>query len=418
MSSNTIESEEARAASPSKGAWWQSLPYNFTHLRQATDFSAVETLGIKASAASDIVLRTIGATLIRSTALRSTLTEQNFRDEKSEFAFYQRAASGADPDVLFRTPPSSDEVESSPIDTVRLSRKKGQVSLLTFDSPFETANPNMNSSYQKHENNRRAYAHHWTHGDSPRPTICVIHGYLASKPAVNASLFELPRFFQQGYDILFYTLPFHGQRSGQRAPFSGHGLFANGFSSLCEAMAHAVFDFRIFLDELERRGTPSFGVTGISLGGYTSALLAAIDTRLAFSIPNVPVASMFDLFMLWYPINSAFRSAMARSEVLEADIRHQLASHSPLTYAPVIDRDRLLVIAGAGDRAAPPQHAQAIAEHWGNCNLEWFPGGHVIHAGKRRYLNAIDRHFEKIGFVADERPGNMYPRAARPAITS
>ena len=45
------------------------------------------------------------------------------------------------------------------------------------------------------------------------------------------------------------------------------------------------------LDELERRGTPSFGVTGISLGGYTSALLAAIDTRLAFSIPNVPVAS-------------------------------------------------------------------------------------------------------------------------------
>jgi hypothetical protein len=137
MSSNTIESEEARAASPSNGAWWQSLPYNFTHLRQATDFSAVETLGIKASAASDIVLRTIGATLIRSTALRSTLTEQNFRDEKSEFAFYQRAASGADPDVLFRTPPSSVEVESSPIDTVRLSHKKGQVRLLSFDSPFE-----------------------------------------------------------------------------------------------------------------------------------------------------------------------------------------------------------------------------------------------------------------------------------------
>ena len=112
MSSSRLAGEEGRAASPSNGAWWQSLPYNFTHLRQATHFSGFEALGVKASAASDIVLRTIGATLIRSTALRSTLSEQSLRDERSEFVFYQRAASGADPDVLFRTPPSS--VESGP----------------------------------------------------------------------------------------------------------------------------------------------------------------------------------------------------------------------------------------------------------------------------------------------------------------
>jgi hypothetical protein len=105
--------------------------------------------------------------------------------------------------------------------------------------------------------------------------------------------------------------------------------------------------------------------------------------------------------MLWYPINSAFRSALVRAGTEEREARHLLASHSPLTYEPVIDRDRLLVIAGAGDRAAPPEHAQAIAKQWGDCDLAWFPGGHIMHLGKRRYHDAIDRHFERIGFVAD-----------------
>ena len=63
-------------------------------------------------------------------------------------------------------------------------------------------------------------------------------------------------------------------------------------------MAHAVHDFRIFMDYLESRGVNRIGVTGISLGGYTSALLATVEERLHFSIPNVPVVSLPDLVLI------------------------------------------------------------------------------------------------------------------------
>ena len=47
------------------------------------------------------------------------------------------------------------------------------------------------------------------------------------------------------------------------------------------ALAHAIED---------RHEIANIGVTGISLGGYTSALAASVEKRLMFAIPNVPEA--------------------------------------------------------------------------------------------------------------------------------
>ena len=64
---------------------------------------------------------------------------------------------------------------------------------------------------------------------------------------------------------------------------------------LAVALDLELHDFRIFLDYLESEGVNKVGVTGISLGGYPSALLASVEERLEFAIPNVPVVSLADL---------------------------------------------------------------------------------------------------------------------------
>jgi len=81
---------------------------------------------------------------------------------------------------------------------------------------------------------------------------------------------------QLGYDVLLYLLPFHGVRQA-RAAFSGWGLFAHGPAHLNEAIAHAVHDFRGFVDYLESEGVQQVALTGLSLGGYVSSLLAAVE---------------------------------------------------------------------------------------------------------------------------------------------
>ncbi len=45
-----------------------------------------------------------------------------------------------------------------------------------------------------------------------------------------------------------------------------------------------------------------------------------------------------------------------------------------------------MVIAGAGDRLAPPKHVRLLWGHWDRPRIHWFPGNHLVHLDKGKYL--------------------------------
>ncbi len=106
-------------------------------------------------------------------------------------------------------------------------------------------------------------------------------------------------------------MPFHGSRAEKGSPFSGYGFFANGFSGFAEAMAQAVHDFRSVIDYLEFTGVDRIALTGMSLGGYTSALIASVDDRIQAVIPNVPVVAPDQTVDEWFPANKVVRLAQS-----------------------------------------------------------------------------------------------------------
>ncbi|HRE89678.1 MAG TPA: alpha/beta hydrolase family protein, partial [Myxococcota bacterium] len=203
-----------------------------------------------------------------------------------------------------------------------------------------------------------------------------------------------------GLDVALFNLPFHGKRQTRFSPFSGHGFFAGGISRINEAFAQAVHDFRTLLDYLsESRGVDEVGVTGISLGGFTTALLASVEPRLKFAIPNVPVASLADLVLEWEPLGAIVRTALKAIGLDLVTARRMLAISCPLTWRPVLPRQRLMVIGGVGDRLAPPTHTRLLWDHWNRPRLHWFPGSHVIHVERTDYLNEMAKFFAEIGFT-------------------
>jgi esterase/lipase len=228
----------------------------------------------------------------------------------------------------------------------------------------------------------------------------AIHGFSADLYHLNEWFFALPWFYRMGCDVLLFTLPFHGFRQTRFSPFSGHGFFAGGISRVNEAFAQAVFDFRILFEWLRaQRGAPKIGVTGVSLGGFTSALLATVESRLEFVVPNVPVTSLADLVLEWQPIGAMVRAALKLQGQGLEDARHMLAASCPLTYQPVLDRERLMIIGGIGDRLAPPKHARLLWEHWDRCRIHWFPGSHLIHLDRGRYLDQLRRFLSELDFL-------------------
>ena len=61
-------------------------------------------------------------------------------------------------------------------------------------------------------------------------------------------------------------------------------------------------------------------------------------------------------------------------------------------------KDRRLIIAGLGDRLAPPEQAEMLWKHWDRCAFHWFPGNHVLHVSQPDYLRRMTRFMHEFMF--------------------
>ncbi|MBO0863736.1 MAG: alpha/beta fold hydrolase, partial [Mycobacterium sp.] len=333
---------------------------------------------VDASAISDVGLRTAVATILAAAmtppVLATALRRNELRRERDNLRFYAELAAQHAPAKSFPAPRSLPRVSSRPASPIAEWVAHGNVENIAFASSFEAVNPAMRKQWRRLRRNNVVRAQHWRHDDGPRPTLCVIHGFLGSSYLLNGLFFTLPYYYRSGYDVLLYTLPFHGRRAERYSPFSGYGYFAHGLTGFAEATAQAVHDFRSLLDYLRHTGVERIALTGISLGGYTSALIASVDDRLEVVIPNCPVVTPIALFDDWFPASKLVALGLRMTGISRDELAAALAYHCPLNYRPLVPLDRRLIITGLGDRFAPPDQSEMLWQHWDRCALHWFLG--------------------------------------------
>ena len=379
--------------------WWEDLPESFPRWGDHFDLNLRERLMVGGTAAIDVALRTAVASVAGVLAVPGTLRPDTVRLDREHRDFYVQLARAGNPAGFYQRPERGVTLQRHAPGLLDYRPETGKVEVLSFESRFTPVNPGMRDAYLRHRRNRTAWAEHWRHGDRPRPTLLVIHGFAADPYWVNSRFLALPWFYEQGYDVMLVTLPFHGRRQEVTSPYSGHGWFSHGFCHMNETMAHAIHDIRVLMDHLEDQGVPQMGVTGISLGGYTSALLASVDNRLTFAVPNVPVVSIMDIVLEWLPAGWLARAGMALGGISVTQARAAVAVQSALSFKPLLPPERLMLVAGAGDRLAPPKHTRLLWEHWGRPRLHWFPGNHLLHLDQGRYLRAMKVFMRQVGFV-------------------
>lgn len=371
-------------------------------LPDRSDLTAWQRLVVDSSALADVALRTAISTVLGvamlPTIATSTVRPAQSRRELENLAFYAALADRRDASASFAAPTAVPEVRSGAAGPVAEYIARGRVLNVSFPSTFEAVNPAMRGQWNRLRHNNIVRFQHWRHDDGPRPTLCVIHGFMGSPYLLNGLFFALPWFYRSGYDVVLYTLPFHGRRAERLSPFSGFGFFAQGMSGFAEAMAQAVYDFRTILNWLRHSGVPRIALTGMSLGGYTSALVAVADDRLDAVIPNVPLVTPESAFDQWWPASAMVGLGRALGGVSREESYSGFAYHSPLNYPALIPKDRRLIITGLGDRLAPPDHAVALWEHWDRCALHWFPGNHVLHVSQPEYLRRTNRFLRPLMF--------------------
>jgi hypothetical protein len=264
--------------------------------------------------------------------------------------------------------------------------------LLRFESGFVPRDPEVRDAYLAFEANRTARALVWRQRGERRPALIVIHGYGMGRPLLDARAFEVPWLLRTlGLDVALVTLPLHGARASRRRSGAGfldaHPLFTNA------AFEQAIWDLRRIVGWLRNEGAPALGVYGMSLGGYTAALLASLERGLACAVPYVPAVSLVGVLgASRSPEEQRAREALGFDDTL---LSEAWASHEPLRHRPLVAPEGRLILAGRSDRICTPDQARALWEHWERPAIHWFEGSHLAHFGRKALRERLAVHLRE-----------------------
>ncbi len=235
--------------------------------------------------------------------------------------------------------------------------------------------------------NRRGHLLWWRHARAGHPVVLCVHGYGGGQPWIETLGFQALRFYRAGIDVVLYVLPYHGVRTPPGARHSGEPFFDMDLVRTNEAFARAIYELRTLVHRLPAMGTGPVGAFGMSLGGYTAALLASVEPALAFVAAMIPVVSFADRW--WSVEDDPWLAVATQNGWSRAGVESLLRVHEPIARPALVPHDRRLVIGARADGICTPQHAERLWRHWDRPRIHWYPGGHLMQLRRTAALRDV-----------------------------
>lgn len=226
--------------------------------------------------------------------------------------------------------------------------------------------------YLGHSDNRQVVARHYRHRDGRRPTILLLHGYLGGYLPLEARVLQAARYYRGGMNVALTALPFHGPRKGPGSPLSPPRFPGSDPRFTVEGFRQAVLDLRTLIHLLGEDATDDIGIAGMSLGGYTAALLTTIEPRLSFSLLRVPLGCL----AMFADDTGRLVGTDEQRAAQRACLHRIYAPINPISRPPQIPGDRVFVTTGVADAVTGPDQSRPLVEHF-SADERLFPGGHL-----------------------------------------
>lgn len=239
--------------------------------------------------------------------------------------------------------------------------------------------------------------------------LVYIHGWL--EPGSWAEETTLFRKWARelGADLAHVALPFHGPRCPRGSLFSGELFWTADLVRTVEGVRQAVCDTRSAVSWLREQGYSQIGVTGISLGGAITMLLACVEPTPDYIAPIVAHLQLAEAVER-APILWRMKRDLSRWGYSEPERRAMLERLGWHAYPPRIARERQLWIQARDDVYISAADAERQWRQWGEPPILWIEGGHMTFA---LHLKAITdrlgefrRRLANRGGTASRPPGS------------
>jgi pimeloyl-ACP methyl ester carboxylesterase len=191
-------------------------------------------------------------------------------------------------------------------------------------------------------------------------------------------------------DIVHVALPFHGSRKPKEALFSGEFFWTADLVRSMEGVRQAVCDARNIVGWLREQGYERVGVTGISLGGAITMVLACLSPLPDFIVPIIAHLEL-ESVVEEAPILWRMKRDLENWGV-DAQQRRDLFRRLGLSsYRPALGPERQLWIQAREDVYIDAGLAETQWREWGQPNILWIEGGHMTFP---LHVDSITRRIE------------------------
>jgi len=340
------------------------------------------TLAYSAQVALDDAMLGGVAFMAASNPTLGTL-QQSARDSEDAYAFFADSGFLAEPGSFHALPP---EVESPALGRKRVHGHDCEY--LSFDSGFEPRSelPGRDR-WLSYSENRTCHGLILRH-NRPGPWLLCVHGFGMGDPGRDFRTFRVGQLHQRtGLNVALLTLPVHGPRS-PGGGFGGKEFFGSSMVDFIHAESQAIWDLRRFIRWIRSQGASQVGVHGISLGAYTSAVLASVEDDLACVIAGVPPT---DMIAQREHLAGSFERRLLDAAGVDAKMDRAVYSVvAPLSLKPMVPLNRRFIYAATGDQFVPVEQIHALWQHWEQPRISWCTGGHVSSMNQREPRMLVD----------------------------
>ena len=229
-----------------------------------------------------------------------------------------------------------------------------------------------------------------------RGAVIVVHGHRMSSFA-SLEWFALPA-AREGADIYYISLPYHMKRTPS-GTWGGQLVLNSDVEGTAFAFRQGVMDLRALISWITaNRGTP-VGLTGISLGAYTSSMVSVVDPRVKSLISIVGGGSLAQIIWDGYMLGRPKRQLMSGG-VTRQRLEDYWKLLGPANWQSCLPPERVLMLAGKFDTIVTPSNVFRLWQSWNLPQIRWYPSGHGTIATYYREAVGVIRRFLRTNLLS------------------
>lgn len=220
--------------------------------------------------------------------------------------------------------------------------------------------------------------------DDINTNCIIIHGWrMGNLDPINKMFNNY--FVGEGYNIYYYTLPYHFEREPRESMFNGELMVGANIGRTLLSVKQSVSDIRALIYWLRKRKKGKIVLIGVSLGGLISNLVSVTEKNFDALISLIYANSL--AYSVWHTSPGKYiKKDYVDNNFTYEELREHWKIIDPSNFLPQIPKDRILLMSGMYDKYVHIEDTRTLWEAWDRPKRLLYKCGHSGLIVKRKAI--------------------------------